>query len=251
MTTSSPITPPNASAGAPPTTMVAVHGAWSSAWAWKKMRPRLADHGVTLVTPTHTGLGERSHLARPEVDLEAHITDVVQVFDYEDLHDVVLVAHSYGGMVATGVLWRIPERIRAIVYLDAMVPGDGQCVLDLLGPAAREGVEAQVRDHGEGWKVPPNPLPPDTPDDDVAWITPRSGFQPFATFTQPIRLDGPAPQLPRTYVYCQRSGPGDVFRQFADRARDDDAWRLEELDASHSPHVTAPDLLTPVLLRAC
>ena len=231
--------------------MVAVHGAWSSAWAWKKMRPRLACRGVQLVTPSHTGQGERSHLARPDVDLETHINDVVQVFDYEDLRDVVLVAHSYGGMVATGVLWRIPERIRAIVYLDAMVPTDGQCVLDLLGPVRRAALEETVRTTGDGWLVPPNALPPDTEEADVAWIEPRRGPQPVATFTQKLELRGPAPVLPRTYVYCQRNAPGDLFRLFADRARDDAAWTLEEIDASHSPHVTAPDLLTEVLLRAC
>ena len=237
--------------GGEETVMVAVHGAWSSAWAWKKMRPRLAAQGVTLVTPSHTGLGERAHLARPEVDLETHIADVANVFEYEDLRDVVLVAHSYGGMVATGVLWRMPERIRSIVYLDAMVPEPGQCVLDLLAPDATKALVEHVDTAGEGWKVPPNPLPADTSAADVAWITPRRGFQPFSTFTQPLKVEGPAPRLARTYVYCQRSGPGDVFRQFADRARLSTDWTLEEIDASHSPHITAPDLLTEVLLRAC
>ena len=201
--------------GSEETVMVAVHGAWSSAWAWKKMRPRLAARGVTLVTPSHTGLGERAHLARPEVDLETHIADVANVFEYEDLRDVVLVAHSYGGMVATGVLWRLPERTRSIVYLDAMVPEPGTSAAD------------------------------------VAWITPRRGVQPFSTFTQPLKVEGPAPRLARTYVYCQRSGPGDVFRPFADRARRSADRSLEEIDASHSPHITAPDLFTEVLLRAC
>lgn len=233
------------------TTIVAVHGAWSSAWAWKKMRPRLVEHGIDLITPTHTGLGERSHLAHPGIDLDTHITDVCQVFEYEDLSDVVLVGHSYGGMVATGVLWRLAPRIRSVVYLDAMVPEPGQCVLDLLGPDAASHLRRTVEEHGEGWKVPPNALPPDTAESDVAWITPRRGFQPFATFTQPLSVHGVEPQLPRTYVYCQRNGPGDVFRQFADRARDEPGWRLEEIDASHSPHITAPALLTEVLLRAC
>ncbi|MGZ3348508.1 MAG: alpha/beta fold hydrolase [Xanthobacteraceae bacterium] len=105
---------------------VVAHGAWSAAWAWKKMRPLLRADGHELWTPTYTGLGERAHLASPAIDLDTHIADVIGMLEMEDLRDVVLIAHSYGGMVATGVADRVRERIAQLVYLDAFVPRDGQ-----------------------------------------------------------------------------------------------------------------------------
>ena len=112
-------------------TFVVAHGAWSAAWAWKKMRPLLRAAGHALWTPTYTGLGERAHLASAVIDLDTHIRDVVGVLDMEDLSDVVLIGHSYGGMVATGIADRARARIAQLVYLDAFVPRNGQSLLDL------------------------------------------------------------------------------------------------------------------------
>ncbi len=103
-------------------TFLVCHGAWSSGWAWKKMHPLMAAGGHRLVTPTYTGMGERAHLANPSIDLETHIQDVLNVIQYEDLQDVVLFGHSYGGMVATGVAARAGDRIAQLIYLDAFVP---------------------------------------------------------------------------------------------------------------------------------
>ena len=111
------------------------HGAWSAGWAWKKMHPLMAASGHRLVTPTYTGLGERAHLANPSIDLETHIEDILNVIKYEDLRDIVLVGHSYGGMVATGVADRARDRISQLIYIDAFVPEDGQSLLDLNEPA--------------------------------------------------------------------------------------------------------------------
>src|ERR1700730_1875976 len=118
-------------------TILVAHGAWSAAWAWKKMRPLLRAAGHELLTPTYTGLGELSHLANPSIDLETHIRDVLGVLEFEDLHDVVLLGHSYGGMVATGVADRARDRVAKLIYLDAFVPQDGQSMLDLHPPEAR------------------------------------------------------------------------------------------------------------------
>jgi pimeloyl-ACP methyl ester carboxylesterase len=107
-------------------TFLVAHGAWSADWAWKKMRPLLSERGHQLFTPTYTGLGERAHLATPEIDLSTHVADVLAVLEFDDLQDVTLIGHSYGGMVATGVADRAPERIAQLVYLDAFVPSDGQ-----------------------------------------------------------------------------------------------------------------------------
>ena len=227
------------------TTMVVTHGAWSAGWVWAKMRPLLAERGIGLVAPTYTGLGERSHLAHPGLDLTHHIGDVIQTLHYEDLSDVVLVAHSYGGMVGTGVVDLVPERIRQIIYLDAFVPNDGECLLDLVPAEAGAAMRAGAVD---GWKVPPTPPPPDTPEADLAWVTARRGPQPLGTFTEPLRLANPAGGRPRSYIYCQRIGPGDTFGRFATMAKADPSWRYAEIDASHSPHVTAPELLTEVLV---
>jgi pimeloyl-ACP methyl ester carboxylesterase len=114
------------------TTFVIAHGAWSAGWAWKKMHALLGVSGDRLFSPTYTGLGERAHLASPSNDLETHIQDVLGVLEYEDLRDVVLIGHSYGGMVATGVADRARDRIKHLVYLDAFVPRDGQSQVDLL-----------------------------------------------------------------------------------------------------------------------
>lgn len=224
-------------------TFVVAHGAWSAAWAWKKVRPLLRARGHEIVTPTYTGLGERAHLAAPGIGLATHVADVMAVLHYEDLRDVILVGHSYGGMVATVVADRAPERLRHVVYLDAFVPRDGQALVDLLPPDVRERMREGARAQGEGWRVPPNPVPPDTSEADLTWITPRRVLQPLATFEEAARLTGAGAHLPRTYVYCTRLGPGDIFRPFAERARREPGWRCVEIDASHSPNVTAPDAL--------
>ena len=113
-------------------TFLICHGAWSAGWAWKKVRPLLRAAGHEVFTPTYTGLGERAHQSSRAVTLDTHIADVLGVIDCEDLKDIVLVGHSYGGMVATGVADRVPERIAKLVYLDAFVPGSGQSLNDLL-----------------------------------------------------------------------------------------------------------------------
>lgn len=229
-------------------TFVVVHGAWSGGWAWKKMRPLLRERGHEMFTPTLTGLGERSHLARPDIDIDAHIEDVLGALRFEDLRDVFLIAHSYGGMVATGVADRAAERIAHLVYLDALVPKAGQSVADLSGGAAALArVSAAAREHGEGWRVPPNPVPPDTSADDLAWVTPLRMMQPLKTFEQKLLLTGAVDELPRTYIYCTKPAPGDAFRQFADRARSEPGWNYFELDASHTPHITVPNELAALL----
>jgi pimeloyl-ACP methyl ester carboxylesterase len=228
-------------------TFVVAHGAWSAGWAWKKMRPRLRDRGHELYTPTYTGLGERAHLASRDVTLQTHIADVLGTLEFEDLRDVVLVGHSYGGMVATGVADRARTRLRHLVYLDAFVPRDGQSLLDLVPADVRERMHEGARTAGAGWRVPPNPVPPDTSEADLAWIMPRRVLQPLRTFEEPLRLTGTSTGMPRTYIYCTRSAPGDLFRQFADRARAEPGWQCLELDASHSPNVTAPAALAAML----
>src|SRR4051812_28090072 len=140
-------------------TFLVCHGAWSAGWAWRKMHPLMRSAGHRLVTPTYTGLGERVHLANPSLDLESHIEDILNVITYEDLRDIVLVGHSYGGMVATGVADRARDRVAQLIYIDAFVPGDGQSLFDLNEPGRVSSQNAAK--NGDGWRVPPMAAPPD------------------------------------------------------------------------------------------
>ena len=228
-------------------TFLVCHGAWSAGWAWKKMHPLMSAAGHRLVTPSYTGLGEREHLANPSIDLETHITDILNVIKYEDLRDIVLIGHSYGGMVATGVADRARDRIKQLIYLDAFVPDDGQSLLDLNEPARprmRELAQA-----GDGWRVPPNPTPPDTPQADLAWLTERRVDMPIKCFETKLKLHGGKLNLPRSYIYAKRITPADTFGPFAKRASSEPGWRYFEIDASHSPHVTAPEALMALLQK--
>ena len=231
-------------------TFVIVHGAWSGAHAWRWVRPLLRAAGHEVVTPSLTGLGERAHLATRSTNLGTHIADVTAVLDYEDLDDVVLVGHSYGGMVITGVADRVPERIGRLVYLDADVPRDGESELDLVPADVRSRYEESARTRGDGWLVPPplpDPLPPGLLPQEM-WAVARMVPQPLATMTQPLCLEHEAPDLPRTYVLCTQDKDGKPPRPFLDRLRSDPAWRLVELAAGHTAHVAAPEKLTAALL---
>ena len=227
-------------------TVVLAHGAWSAAWAWKKMRPLFRKAGHEFFSPTYTGLGERAHLARPEVDLSTHVQDVLAVLEIEGLKEVTLLGHSYGGMVATGVADKAPARIARVVYIDAFAPKDGQSLFDLLGPKGEAHMRAGAAKDGDGWKLPLNPMPPDTSPEDAAWAVPKRRPQPIKTFEEKIKLSsGKFP--PRHYIYAKKNGPGDVFRQFAERAKNEPGWTHHEIDASHNPHITCPDVLMALL----
>jgi pimeloyl-ACP methyl ester carboxylesterase len=227
-------------------TIVVAHGAWSAGWGWRKMRPLMQAAGHTLVTPTYTGLGERAHLSNPEIDLDTHIEDMLGVLFYEDLSNIILIGHSYGGMVATGVADRARDRVEKLVYLDAFAPDDGQSAFELMPAERAELMRVSAADQGGGWSIPPNELAPDTPADDVAWMTPRRMPQPIKTFETKLSLTNGPLTLPRHYIYCERAGPYDHFRPFLERA-EREGWGVSKIDASHSPHITAPQLLMSVL----
>jgi pimeloyl-ACP methyl ester carboxylesterase len=183
---------------------------------------------------------ERAHLAHRMVDLETHIQDVRAVLEYEDWQDVILVGHSYGGMVATGVADRLPDLVRHLVYLDAFVPSDGQSLNDLTGSQEASPID--------GWLAPPRPMAPDISPEDLAWATPRRRHQSALCFSQRLQLAHPIPPFPRSYIHCAKKSGPDPFKQFADRYRDDPTWSFHALDAGHNPNITAPDALGALLL---
>jgi pimeloyl-ACP methyl ester carboxylesterase len=228
-------------------TYVLVHGAWHGGWCWAKVARLLRDAGHEVYTPTLTGLGERAHLARPEVDLETHIQDVVAMLEAEELRQVTLVGHSYGGMVITGVAARTSGRIGHLVYLDAFVPEAGKSLLDYVGEGAGAMREAAVA-HGEGWKLPS--FPPErfgvTSQRDTEWLTKHLVPQPLRTFEQALPAAG-GEKLKRTYVYCSKPAMG-AFDQFAERLRDDRKWTFHDVKTGHDAMVTAPGEIARILM---
>jgi pimeloyl-ACP methyl ester carboxylesterase len=219
-------------------TFVLVHGAWHGGWCWRKVIPLLTAAGHRVHAPTLTGLGERSHLLTPDVDLDTHIKDVGALFFYEDLHDVVLVGHSYGGMVIAGVAPSVVSRISRVVYLDAFLPDNGKALRDY-APAAGPD---------EPWRLPPG-RPSRwgvTAPDDVSWMEARLGDHPLKTMTQPVRIESDITRrVPHTYILCSKSP---FFTAAADRARQR-GFVSRELPAGHDAMVTQPAELAKLLLE--
>jgi len=231
-------------------TFLLVHGAWHGGWCWRDVVPRLRKAGHEVFAPSLTGLGERKHLASARVDLETHVQDIVALIEMEDLKRVVLVGHSYGGMVITGVADRIPTRLAALVYLDAFVPEDGKCALDYVVPERA----ARMRHEGErtGFVTPPlMSLWGLTLQAHLDFVGPREVRHPFPTFSQPISLSNYAEsrRIPKTFVYCSSPATG-TFDQFAERYRNDPAWRFHELKTGHDAMILMPDEVTRLLLQA-
>lgn len=224
-----------------------VHGAWSAGWAWWRMRTLFFEMNNLLLTPTCTGLGDRSHLIGNYINLDTHIEDIVRFIECEDLWDVILIAHSYGGMVATGVVDKISERIKHLIYVDALLPESGECAFDLMPSVQKISLMESAKKVGFGWLVPPAPLPPDTPELDVRLAKKLRGPQPLKTFTSPIKLKKSYTTLPSAYVYCKKKGPYDTFRTSALRAQSRDDMKYFEIDASHNPHITVPTQLAELI----
>jgi pimeloyl-ACP methyl ester carboxylesterase len=224
-------------------TFVLVHGAWHGGWCWRFVRPLLKEHEV--FAPSLTGLGERTHLARPEIDLDTHIADVVSLLEMEDLREVILVGHSYGGMVVTGAADRAHRRIKRLVYLDAFVPEDGKCLLDYVVPERA----ARMREEGEkAGSVAPPPLSlwGVTRPEHIDFIKPREARHPFGTMTQKIRLLGNAAHLPKTFIYCSSPATGS-FDQFAARYRNAPGWTFFELATGHDAMILMPERVAELL----
>ena len=234
-------------------TFVLVHGAFVGGWCWRWVAPYLRGAGHDVYCPTLTGHSERVHLASPQVDLDTHIEDVINVLHYEDLTGVVLVGWSYGGMVVAGVADRVPERIAHVVYLDSDVPRDGDTSVPPSQHAAREEL---ARAHGDGWRVPAPYDADDLPGELMAetrrWIAQRLTPHLLATWTQPIRLSGAAAAIPTTYVRCTVGyDPDDEDTQRQDaRIRSEPSWCYRELAESHAAPLTAPLAVADVLLEA-
>jgi pimeloyl-ACP methyl ester carboxylesterase len=221
-------------------TIVIVHGAWGGSWAFRRVDVLLREKGFNVYRPQLTGLGERVHLSKPEVGLSTHIEDVVNTILFEDLHDIILVGHSYGGMVITGVADRVPDRIRRLVYLDAFVPNDGESVISLLGARGEFLKQMTKGDYiVPAWVKPDQPPPHDVP-------------QSLKTFTEPVSLKNQmALKLPATYILTVEAGKeakNDDFWPHSQRAKQR-GWPVLQLSADHNAQWSAPDALVEMLAK--
>lgn len=209
--------------------------------------------GDDVLTPTLTGLGERAHLLRPDIGLDTHIDDIVGVFDFEDLRDAVVVAHSYGGMPVAGAMERIADRVRCVVWLDAHMPEAGESVFDLIGPERADRMTAMAAADGEGWLVPTSDATwwGLTDLDQIAWVNSKITPQPIKTYTDKIGATDRAWSHPGTAITCNPSRLPKVerARQLA-RAQLDARFHHRVIDACHEPMITHPAELTRLLAEA-
>ncbi|MCS7002254.1 MAG: alpha/beta hydrolase, partial [Dehalococcoidia bacterium] len=185
-------------------TFVLLAGAWHGAWCWKRARALLLQAGHTVIAPTYTGVGERVHLAGPDIGLATHILDVVLAMEYEDVTDAILVGHSYGGVVMTGVADRVPERVRRRVYFDTSIPRDGDSVSTLMSASSQALIRANT--DPDGWRVWPTSVDRLGIDDpaDRAWVAARLTPHPLRGFTDRLALTDAIADIPGAYILCQR-----------------------------------------------
>jgi pimeloyl-ACP methyl ester carboxylesterase len=239
----------------PIATFVIVHGGWGGGWEWSEVAELLRERGHRVFTPTLTGMGDRAGEGGPEVGLETHVQDVVDVLEREDLHDVVLCAHSYGGVPVTGAADRVPGRIALVAYVDALVPRDGQSAFDLVpGNFAVDARASAVERRGALCvPIPAQLLPPKGIVSEAKWVgyVERLRDQPLRTFADPIRLQGSVDPPPRAFVRCtggqlDRDLGGDPIETIAARARAE-GWPYRELVAPHDPQLTHPEATADVL----
>lgn len=236
-----------------PTHFVLVHGGRHGGWAWRDIVTRLSDLGHVAHTPTLTEPGERSHLLRPDIGLETHVQDLVGVFEYGDLSDVVLVAHSYGGMPVAGAMEHLHDRVRSVVWLDAHLPREGESIFQLIGDERSAKMQAMADEDGEGWFVPTSDASwwgLEDPEQ-IAWVNSKTTPQPIRTYTDRIGSTSRAWSHPGTTIECNPSRLPVIERdRQRQRAVDDPHFHHRMIEACHEPMLTHPDELTKLLAEA-
>jgi pimeloyl-ACP methyl ester carboxylesterase len=230
-------------------TFVLVHGAWHGGWCWRRVADRLGRNGHAVFTPTLTGLGERSHLLRPGIDLATHVADIVNVMRWERLSDVVLCGHSYGGFVISAVAEQMAAAIRSIVFLDAFVPANGDTIQKVTGPAIGDAVRAALQ-RGELGVPPRSAETFGVNEADRQWVDSLCVPQPIGTFTSPIALTGAREKIARkTYIRAKGYHNPAFDRAFAG-VQSDASWQCHKVLRGHDVMVDMPERLSELLLQA-
>lgn len=235
-------------------TFVLQHGAWHGGWCWVRVADRLRAQGHRVFTPTATGLGERAHLLSRDITVDVFVTDLTAMIEAEELEDVVLVGHSFGGLAITGAADRVKSRLRRLVYLDAAILQPGQSILDSVPPEIAAQRRETIR-AGGGISLPVPPVsyfgisePADT-----AWLQRRLTPHPAVTYDSPLTLRAPVGNgVPATYIGCTVNPLTSIepMRQWArEQAAARKDWTYEQLPAVHNAMMTVPELLTQSLLR--
>jgi pimeloyl-ACP methyl ester carboxylesterase len=232
-----------------PKTFVLVHGAWHGGWCWRQVSDALAKQGHRVFSPTLTGLGERSHLISKDVNLTTHITDVANVFKYENLSDVVLVGHSYGGIIISGVAEQIPDKISSIVFLDAFLPEDGETLLAKSSPGFVKAINTAIETGQVGIKPPPAAAF-GVQESARAWVDSKTTAQPVGTYTERAVFKGGRNKIAKkTYVrangYKSTTFDGNLAKV---KAAGD--WKIHELDIGHDLMVVDPERVASLILAS-
>jgi pimeloyl-ACP methyl ester carboxylesterase len=230
-------------------TFVLIHGAWHGGWCWRRVADLLEAKGHKVFAPSLTGSGDRSHLLSKDVTLDTHITDVVNLFKWEDIKDACLVAHSYGGWPCSGALEQIGDRVSSIVWLDAFKPESGQKGTDFASEFSRKAMEEAVAKGEPGRKGPPSKMF-FVNEKDQAWVDSMLTLQPNGVATQPIKLTGARERIgKKTYIRAPRY-PQAAFDKALAECKADQGWRtFETTNAGHDVMVDAPEWLADILLQ--
>ncbi len=230
-------------------TFVLVHGSWHGGWCWRRVADRLERRGHKVYTPTLTGLGERVHLLTASVDLNTHITDVVNLIKFEDLKDIVLVGHSYAGCIISGVAEQMLPAIASIVFVDAFLPEDGQRMLDLT-PANLRAAALEAQSKGEMSR----PIVPAAAfrvnEKDQAWVNSKLTPQPLGPTFTPNKFSGARDKVAKKTYIRAASYPQPAFDKWLAQCKADPTWRTHGVDSGHDIMVDKPDELTELLIAA-
>lgn len=236
-----------------PAPFVLVHGGRHGGWCWQPVSRLLRSAGHEVYTPTLTGMGERAHLMSPQVGLDTHIRDLVAVFEYEDIRDAVLVGHSYGGMVISGAMEEVADRVRSFVLLDGHMPREGESVFDLNGADRAAAMIELARQSGEGWCIPPADATRYGVRDpaQIRWVNNRMTAQPLKTYTDPLPSTRRVWNHSGLFVECVPSSlEPHLLERARVRSREDPRFSYRVMHAAHNAMVTDPSSVADILLEA-